>query len=88
MSAQRGSLASARLGDGGVHRTEDLADDFVRVRPVAVRHLVDGGGEQVVADEDVGVFGEEAEDQPRMKWFMSWRFSALPQSGLSLISST
>ena len=37
----------------------------MRVRPVAVRHLVDGGGEQVVADEDVGVFGEEAEDQPR-----------------------
>lgn len=42
-----------------------LADDFVRVRPVAVGHLVDCGGEQIVADEDVGVFGEEAEDQPR-----------------------
>ena len=37
----------------------------MRVRAIAVGHLVDSGGEQIVADEDVGVFGEEAEDQPR-----------------------
>jgi hypothetical protein len=28
-------------------------------------HLLDGGGEQGAAVEDVGIFGEEAEDQPR-----------------------
>ncbi len=35
----------------------------VLARPLA--HLVDRGGEQVVAVEDVGDLGEEAEDQPR-----------------------
>ena len=48
-----------------VKAAEDFANHFVRVRPIAVGHLVDGGGEQVVADEDVCVFSEEAEDQSR-----------------------
>ena len=37
----------------------------MRVGAIAVRHLVDRGGEEIVADKDIGVFREEAEDQPR-----------------------
>ena len=48
----------------GVHRAEQLADHLVRVGRVPRAHLLDGGGEQAAAVEDVGVLGEEAEDQP------------------------
>lgn len=48
-------------GDGGVHRPEDLADDLVGVGAFPVRHLRDSGGEKALAQEDVGIFGEEAE---------------------------
>nr|WP_184409838.1 hypothetical protein [Rhodothalassium salexigens] len=37
------------------------------VRAVAVAHQLDRGGEEVVASENLGVFGEEAEDEPRHK---------------------
>ena len=48
-----------------VHGAEQLADHLMGVRRVPRAHLLDGGGEQALADEDVGVLGEEAEDQPR-----------------------
>lgn len=39
----------------------------MRVRRIAGAHLVDGRGEQARAVEDVGILGEEAEDQPGEK---------------------
>ena len=42
-----------------------VADHLMGVGRVPRAHLLDGGREQTVADEDVGVLGEEAEDQPR-----------------------
>ena len=42
-----------------------VADHLMRVGRILRAHLLDGVGEQAVADEDVGVLGEEAEDQPR-----------------------
>ena len=60
--------ANARLLPGfglRVHRAEDLADHLVSVRAVAFAHPSDRVCEQVGSPEDVGVFGEEAEDEPR-----------------------
>ena len=42
-----------------------VADHLMGVGRVPRAHLLDGGGEQALAVEDVGVLGEEAEDQPR-----------------------
>lgn len=42
-----------RAGDGGVHRPENLIDDLMCVRPVAVGHLVDNGNEEVFAQDSV-----------------------------------
>jgi hypothetical protein len=47
-----GEVGGCAVLDGGVHRVEDLADHLMRVGAIAVRHLVDGGGEEVIADED------------------------------------
>ena len=55
------------VGELRVHRAEDLADHFVGVLAVAFGHLLDGAGEEVVAEEDAGGFGEEAEDEARHK---------------------
>ena len=60
-----GQFCACAVRNGGVHRAEDFTDDLMRVRSIAVRHLVDGRGEQVTAGENIGVFGEEAKDQPR-----------------------
>ena len=49
----------------GVHRTEEFTNHFVRIRPITVGHILDGNGEEVIAFEDVRVFGEEQEDQTR-----------------------
>ena len=43
----------------------NVADHLMGVGRVPRAHLRDGVGEQALADEDVGVLGEEAEDQPR-----------------------
>jgi hypothetical protein len=56
-----GCLAISGLG---VHRAEDFRDHKVRVGGVAGAHLLDRLAEQSFAQENVGVFGEEAEDQP------------------------
>ena len=48
-----------------VHRAENVRDDFVRVGAFAIAEPLDGGGEQALSVEDVGILGEEAEDQPR-----------------------
>ena len=48
-----------------VHGAEQRADDLMGVGRVPRAHLRDGFGELALADEDVGVLGEEAEDQPR-----------------------
>ncbi len=61
---------SGNLGCGpvlalGVHRAKQRGDDFMRVGRVFGAHLSDGFGEAPFADEDVGVLGEEAENQPR-----------------------
>ncbi len=47
-----------------VHRAEQLGQDLGGVGAVGVGHLPDRGREEVVAHEDAGVLGEEAEDQP------------------------
>ena len=60
-----GKLGGVAILDLGVHGAEQLADHLVGVGRIPRAHLLDGGGEQAVAVEDVGVLGEEAEDQPR-----------------------
>jgi hypothetical protein len=50
--------------------------------------LLDRLGEQALTEEDVGILGEEAEDQPRHEVVHVRRRSAFAQSGLSLSSST
>lgn len=47
-----------------VHGEKQRADDLVSVGRVSLAHLRDGFGELALA-EDVGVFGEEAEDEAR-----------------------
>lgn len=49
----------------GVHSAEERADDLVGIRCIRCAHAGDGFGEAAFADEDVGVFGKEAEDEPR-----------------------
>ena len=49
----------------GVHGTEYLVDHLVGVRSVGGAHLLDRAGERGVIGKDVGVLGEEAENQPR-----------------------
>ena len=51
--------------DFAVHRAEDFADDEVGVAAIDCTHLFKCSAEEVVAEEDVGVFGEEAEDEAR-----------------------
>jgi hypothetical protein len=51
--------------DRRVHRPEQRADHLMRVGRVPRAHLVDRRREQASAVEDVGVLGEETEDQPR-----------------------
>ena len=51
--------------DVGVHRAEDFADDVLKVAAVNRAHLLEGGAEEVVAVKNVGIFGEEAEDEAR-----------------------
>ena len=60
-----GHLGARPILDLGVHGAEQLADHLMGVGRVPRAHLLDRGGEQAVAVEDVGVLGEEAEDQPR-----------------------
>ena len=48
-----------------IHGAKQCADHLVRVRRIPHAHLLNGGGEQIVTNEDVGAFGKEAEDQPR-----------------------
>jgi hypothetical protein len=55
------------IGNFRVHRAEQLADYLMSIGRVSGAHLRDRGGEQSGAVEDVGIFGEEAEDQPRHK---------------------
>jgi hypothetical protein len=62
-----GPIGEARLGticDGRVHGPENLTNHLMGVRPVPCREGVDGGGEEVFANQDVRVLGKEAEDQP------------------------
>ena len=63
-SAQRGSsrLGVLRLH---VHRAEHSAITSCVLADSAVAHLADRFCEQPVADENVGVFRKETEDQPR-----------------------
>jgi len=56
-------VAGGALGSLRIHGAEDFADDFVGVRGIPCAHLLNGGGEQAAAVENIGIFGEEAEDQ-------------------------
>ena len=62
--AQRGSPSDSRSAVF-VFIERKSADDFMGVGRVAFAHLRDGVREQPLAYEDVGVFGEETEDEPR-----------------------
>ena len=46
-----------------IHRPENLANHIMRIRGIAFAHIPDGVGEQVRALKNVGIFGEEAENQ-------------------------
>ena len=48
-----------------VHGAEQFANHLMGVGRVPRAHLLDRGREQTVSVEDVGVLGEETEDQPR-----------------------
>ena len=58
-------LGGGAILDLRVHGAEQLADHLMGVGRVPRAHLLDRGREQAGAVEDVGVLGEEAEDQPR-----------------------
>jgi hypothetical protein len=81
-AAQRGILAAARssrlvfMARNSVLMTSCVLDESLALI------CRDGFGEfSALADEDVGVLGEEAEDQPRHEVFMSWRRSPCPIRG-------
>ena len=48
-----------------IHRPKNLDDDLVGIRGVLSAHLCDRVREESVLMEDVGIFREEAKDQPR-----------------------
>jgi hypothetical protein len=48
-----------------VHGAEQNSDDLVGVGGVLRAHLRDDIGKQALPDEDVGVLGEKAKDEPR-----------------------
>jgi hypothetical protein len=47
----------------GIHRAEEFADDVIGILRSTVAHLIDGGRKQVLAAENIGIFGEESENQ-------------------------
>ncbi len=63
----RTEVAGRSIGERCTHRAEQFGEHHVRVRGIAGAHLRDGSGEQPLAVEDVGIFGEETEDQPGHK---------------------
>jgi hypothetical protein len=61
----RFQLGLGAVGGLGIHRPEQFLNHLMRVAGLVVCHLLDAGREQALADENAGIFREQAEDEPR-----------------------
>src|ERR1700737_3263935 len=61
---QARQLCRSAIPNRGVHGAEHSPNHLMGVGGVARAHLLDGFCEQASAVEDIGILGEEAEDQP------------------------
>ena len=79
-----GNACGRSIRSLGVHRAEKLGYHLMGVRTVPLAHLLDRAGELVGFLEDVGVFGKEAEDQPRHEVIHVWTAGGSAPVGIVL----